>query len=79
MSAHPYSCKEGAVFNHREIIKNEPIPYTVISETQTHVILLPKEDMDFVMKESEALRTYAAMDTPDTRLYEHRSDQHSRL
>ncbi|GLD95241.1 hypothetical protein PINS_up003885 [Pythium insidiosum] len=42
-SAHPYTLLAGSVYGHHEILNDEPVPYTLVTEAPTHAMLLRKE------------------------------------
>uniref|UniRef100_K3WUN5 Cyclic nucleotide-binding domain-containing protein n=1 Tax=Globisporangium ultimum (strain ATCC 200006 / CBS 805.95 / DAOM BR144) TaxID=431595 RepID=K3WUN5_GLOUD len=53
-SAHPFTLEEGAMIGGSEILKGEPVPYTVRALETTHMLLLPSSDFLYVKKECSA-------------------------
>jgi CRP-like cAMP-binding protein len=52
----------GELYGHHEVLHNEPVPYTAHATAESQIILLSREDVKALMKESSALREYATLD-----------------
>ncbi|RLN46586.1 hypothetical protein BBJ29_005683 [Phytophthora kernoviae] len=61
-SAHPYTLCEGHTFGERGSLKDEPVPFTVLAETVTHLLLLPYNDVKAIQRESSVLSDYVGSD-----------------
>lgn len=58
-SPDPYSLVDGSVFGEREALGDEPVPYNVIAETTTQMLLLPRSDLQLLLQDSPVLQKYA--------------------
>jgi CRP-like cAMP-binding protein len=67
-------------YGENEILRKEPVPYTLIAMTHTHVIVLMRNELENLLKKSQALQDSLRFSNFDGKTQlENGQETHSRL